>query len=84
MMMTTESLQIPRGKHKASNPWAVGISPSDVGSPPDKGDLGGWGLGFPHVTRPSEGLLHSLNWELGVENGRRAIETVQKSNIRLS
>ena len=23
--MTTESLQIPRGKHKASNPWAVGI-----------------------------------------------------------
>ena len=26
MMMTTESLQIPRGKHKASNPWAVGIT----------------------------------------------------------
>ena len=25
MMITTESLQIPRGKHKASNPWAVGI-----------------------------------------------------------
>ena len=25
MMMTTESLQIPRGKHKTSNPWAVGI-----------------------------------------------------------
>ena len=23
--MTTESLQIPRGKHTASNPWAVGI-----------------------------------------------------------
>ncbi len=23
--MTTESLQIPRGKHKVSNPWAVGI-----------------------------------------------------------
>ena len=23
--MTTESLQIPRGKHKVLNPWAVGI-----------------------------------------------------------
>ncbi len=26
MMITTESLQIPRGKHKTSNPWAVGIT----------------------------------------------------------
>ena len=26
MMITTKSLQIPRGKHKALNPWAVGIT----------------------------------------------------------
>ena len=30
--MTTESLQIPRGKHKASNPWAVGIRDEIVAS----------------------------------------------------
>ena len=60
--MTTESLQIPRGKHKVSNPWAVGIIQTDTfGASSGIGAVLEFGGHYANTTGLTvEGKLHTL------------------------
>ena len=75
MMMTTESLQIPRGKHKVSNPWSVGITQTFVVT------VGGDAAVVTDTTPPTITLLGSATLSIALntaytDTGATAIDNI--------